>query len=107
MAHRTDGEVLEKTVSTQQAGHNRVLDTSEQRPHRPRKPKKEKLHIAMPAQLKDRLDQLAEATNADGPSDVIRAALVLYDLAFQEHSRGSDLLIRTKDGDVERLRIFL
>ena len=107
MHNKADGELLEKPSAQSHNSSEVEAKLPEQVPKKPRKPRKEKLHIAMPQQLKERLDELVELTDASGPSDVIRAALVLYDLAYQEHARGSDLLIRSESGDVARLRIFL
>jgi hypothetical protein len=46
-------------------------------------------------------------TDKNSLSEVFREALKFYALAYQEHKKGSDLLIRNDKGEIERLRMFM
>lgn len=66
-----------------------------------------RIHVSYPDSMKDRLEEIRDVTDKGSLSEVFRQALLFYALAYEEHKKGSDFLIRTKDGDLERLRMFL
>lgn len=66
-----------------------------------------RIHVSYPDSMRDRLEEIREETDKGSLSEVFRQALLFYALAYEEHKKGSDFLIRTKDGDLERLRMFL
>lgn len=66
-----------------------------------------RVHVSYPDSMKERLEQIKVETDKGSLSEVFRQALMFYALAFEEHKKGSDMLIRDKDGQIERLRMFL
>lgn len=66
-----------------------------------------RVHISYPDSMKTRLEEIKIETDKGSLSEVFRQALLFYSLAFEEHKKGSDFLIRNKDGELERLRMFL
>ena len=75
---------------------------------RPKKnPSTNRVHVSYPDSIHEHLSEIREVTNKNSISEVFREALKLYVLAHEEHKKGSDLLIRNKDGEVERLRLFM
>jgi len=66
-----------------------------------------RVHVSYPDTMKDRLEQIKTETDKGSLSEVFRQALIFYALAFDEHKKGSDLLIRDRDGQIERLRMFM
>ena len=68
-------------------------------------PSTNRVHVSYPDSLKDHLAEIREVTDKNSLSEVFREALNA--LAYQEHKKGSDLLIRNDKGEVERLRLFM
>jgi metal-responsive CopG/Arc/MetJ family transcriptional regulator len=66
-----------------------------------------RVHVSYPDSLKDNLSEIRETTGRNSLSEVFREALKFYTLAYQEHKKGSDFLIRNKNGEIERLRMFM
>lgn len=66
-----------------------------------------RVHVSYPDSLKDHLSEIKEVTDKASLSEVFREALKFYALAYQEHKKGSDILIRSEKGEVERLRLFM
>lgn len=66
-----------------------------------------RLHVSYPDSMKPRLEEIQRQTGQASLSEVFRQAILFYTLAFEEHEKGSDFLIRNRDGEVERLRMFL
>jgi len=66
-----------------------------------------RVHVSYPDSLKENLSEIREATDKNSLSEVFREALKFYALAYQEHKKGSDVLIRNNKGEVERLRMFM
>lgn len=66
-----------------------------------------RVHVSYPETIKDRLEEIKTETDKSSLSEVFRTALLFYTLAYEEHKKGSDFLIRSKDGQVERLRMFM
>lgn len=51
-------------------------------------------------------DILAE-TGISSASELFRQAAIFYTFAYDEHKKGSEILIRNKDGSIEKLRMFM
>lgn len=66
-----------------------------------------RVHVSYPDTMKDRLEEIQTETDKGSLSEVFRQALMFYALAYEEHKKGSDFLIRDKNGEIERLRMFL
>lgn len=66
-----------------------------------------RVHVSYPDTMKDRLEEIRSETDKGSLSEVFRQALMFYALAYEEHKRGSDFLIRSKSGELERIRMFL
>ena len=69
--------------------------------------KTNRVHISYPDSMKARLEEIKVETDKSSLSEVFRQALLFYALAFEEHKKGSDFLIRNKSGELERLRMFM
>lgn len=69
--------------------------------------KQNRLHVSFPENVKVKLEEIKSETEKQSISEVFRQALLFYTLAYEEHKKGSDFLIRNKDGEVERLRMFI
>jgi hypothetical protein len=54
----------------------------------------------------ERLNRLKEMVEAKTYTEVMKDALRLYEWIVQEESDGSDFLVRTKDGELEKVKIF-
>ena len=52
------------------------------------------------------LDELVEETGAASRAEVVRRALALYKDALDTQKDGGSVLLKTKHGDVERIRVF-
>ena len=60
------------------------------------------MNLTMPQGVKDQLEILRDETDAESLSEVIRKALALYDLVWDEKSKGSKMIFRSEDGKNER-----
>lgn len=60
--------------------------------------KKARLHLAMPLQTKELLDNLQERTGAASMTETIRRALALLDVVSKEQKNGGELFIHRSDG---------
>ncbi len=68
---------------------------------------KTRVQFDLSARAMDRLNELKEKTEATSYAEVVKNALKLYDGLIEEVERGSEFLIRDKDGKVIPFRIFL
>jgi hypothetical protein len=66
-----------------------------------------RVHIAFPDGMRKRLEEVKVEADMGSLSEVFRQAIKFYMLAYEEHKKGSDFLIRNKDGEIERLRMFM
>lgn len=55
----------------------------------------------------DRLNVLKEKTEASSYAEVVKNALKLYDGLIEETERGSQFLMRDKNGTISPFRMFL
>ena len=55
----------------------------------------------------DRLTNLKEKTESVSYAEVVKSALRLYDGLIEETERGSEFLVRDKDGNVTPFRMWL
>lgn len=88
-----------------------LLEQETKQPRKDRPMKKpagaNRIHVSYPDSMKDRLEEIRGETDKSSLSEVFRQAILFYALAYEEHKKGADFLIRSKDGDLERLRMFL
>ncbi len=68
--------------------------------------KKERLHVAVPLQTKQRVDRLQARIGASTRSATIRRALALLELVTAEQDKGGDVYIHAADGTQTRLRLL-
>ena len=54
----------------------------------------------------ERLNRLKDMVEAKTYTEVMKDALRLYEWIVQEESDGSDFLVKTKDGVLEKIKIF-
>lgn len=66
-----------------------------------------RVHISFPDGMKKRLENIKDDSELMSLSEVFREAFKFYALAYEEHKKGSEFLIRDKNGQLERLRMFL
>ena len=66
-----------------------------------------RVHVSYPNAMKERLEEIRVETDKGTLSEVFRQALLFYALAYEEHKKGNDFLIRNRNGEIERLRMFL
>lgn len=66
-----------------------------------------RIHVSYPDSVKARLEEIRIETDKSSLSEVFRQALLFYALAYEEHKKGADFLIRSKGGEIERLRMFM
>lgn len=66
-----------------------------------------RVHVSFPENMKEKLDEIKINTDQSSLSEVFRTALKFYTLAYEEHQKGSDFLIRDHKGELERLRMFM
>lgn len=59
---------------------------------------KSRLTIDLPEPVRQKLNSLRERTNADSLVEVIRRAILVYDLIAIESAKGGKLIIRAPDG---------
>lgn len=71
------------------------------------KPGMNRIHISYPNSMKKRLEEIKAENDKGSVSEVIREAIKFYILAYEEHKKGSDFLIRLENGEKERLRMFV
>ena len=70
-------------------------------------PSDNRVHITFPEGMRKRLEEMRSEAELSSVSEVFREAVKFYMLAYEEHKKGSDFLIRNKDGQLERLRMFM
>lgn len=63
------------------------------------KNEKVRLSLQLTVRARERLERLQELTDADSLSEVIRKALIAYDLLLDEQQKGSCIIVRNEDGD--------
>ena len=77
-------------------------------PGRPRNVVPEaRLHVTMPQSLKERLEEIQSETHAISISEVVKDALTLYAAALDVHMKGGCLQFKDKDGQAERVTLFI
>jgi|GEM_PF-2832561 hypothetical protein len=60
--------------------------------------KQERLHLTMPPNTKEAIDEIQTRIGAGSMTEVIRRALSLLDTVTKEEKQGKRLLLRDKDG---------
>lgn len=66
-----------------------------------------RVHVSFPEALRIRLEEIKDNEEIGSVSEVFRNAVKFYAMAYEEHKKGSSILIRHDDGSIERLRMFL
>lgn len=66
-----------------------------------------RVNITINAKTKGHLEEVRVDTDKSTLSDVFRQAIFYYTVLFQEHKKGNEILIRDKNGNVEKLRMFM
>ena len=61
--------------------------------------------MTMPPELKDRLEELRDRTNAESLSEVIRRSLAVYETIISEQNNKSKIVFRSEDGAEKELII--
>ena len=54
----------------------------------------------------ERLNRLKEMIEASSYTEVMKDALRLYEYVVQKDSEGSNFLLKSKNGDIESIKIF-
>ena len=67
---------------------------------------RKRLHLEVPAAVRDRVERLCASTGADGITDVIRRALAVYDaVVTAQNTNGCKIIVREADGTERELLI--
>ena len=67
--------------------------------------KKERLHLIMPPETREKIDDIQERIRATTMSEVIRRSLSLLDILTREQAKGSSIYVRGKDGREKEILI--
>ena len=59
---------------------------------------KTRLNLEITLAVRDRLERLREDTEADSLTEVIRRALAVYEMLWQNNAQGSQTILRQPDG---------
>jgi metal-responsive CopG/Arc/MetJ family transcriptional regulator len=70
---------------------------------KPRAVPKVRLNLDMSTDVRDRLDELRDRSNADSRSELLRRALAVYDLLVTNEIEGGVAIVRGSDGKESRL----
>lgn len=69
---------------------------------------KVRLNLTMSPQVKLKLDEIVERTQADSMSEVVRRSLAIYDFLLKENSNGFTIAILKSDtGKEKEVEFFL
>lgn len=66
-----------------------------------------RVNITINSELKGHIEEVKRNTGKSSISEVFRQAVFFYLVAFREHKKGGEILIRDKNGTVEKLRMFI
>ena len=64
-----------------------------------------RLHLAVSQQVKERLDRLLEASEAETTTEVIRNALRTYELLLETAAKGGRVILENRNKKAEVLRL--
>ena len=71
-----------------------------------KEPERVRLSLDVSKRVKDDLTKLANRTDAGSLTEVIRRALVLYDLVIEHQEDGGNVVFRHSDKTEESLRVL-
>lgn len=66
-----------------------------------------RVQLEMPPQAMERLQRLKERTEAASYAEVIRNAIRLLEALVDEHEKGSEFLVKRKDGETIAYKVFV
>lgn len=66
-----------------------------------------RVNITINAEIKENVDEVRRNTGKSTLSEVFRQALFFYIVAYKEHKKGGEILIRDSKGNTEKLRMFI
>ncbi len=64
-------------------------------------------HLSFSDNTMKKVEDILAETGISSASELFRQAAIFYTLAYDEHKKGSEILIRNKDGSIEKLRMFM
>lgn len=64
---------------------------------------KVRLSLVLTSRAKERLERLQEMTDADSMSEVVRRALIAYELLLQNQQDGGRAVLENGDGETDRV----
>lgn len=70
------------------------------------KSKRVRLNLFISKVVRDRLDGIMRATNAESLTEVIRKALALYEEYVSITGQGGILVVRMPNGDEEKIKVI-
>jgi len=68
---------------------------------------KTRVQLDLSPRALERLNELKEKTEAASYAEVVKNALKLYDGLIEEVERGSEFMLKDKDGNIVPFRMFL
>jgi Arc/MetJ-type ribon-helix-helix transcriptional regulator len=66
-----------------------------------------RVQLEMPPQAMERLQRLKDRSEAASYAEVIRNALRVFEALIDEHEKGSEFLLKRKDGEAIAYKIFV
>ncbi|WP_145211953.1 ribbon-helix-helix protein, CopG family [Gimesia alba] len=69
-------------------------------------PNKVRINLELPKAVKDRVERLRKASEAESMSEVIRFSIAVYELLWSAQKDGSDIVIRNPDGTESELHLL-
>jgi Arc/MetJ-type ribon-helix-helix transcriptional regulator len=64
------------------------------------------MNLDVPDEVKQKLEDLKNTTQADSMSEVVRRALTVYDFLWNEKSNGTVTILRSHDGTERELLLL-
>lgn len=69
-------------------------------------PDKVRINLELPGKLKERIDHVKELSEAESVSEVLRWSLAVYEYLWLEKGKGSEIVIRKKNGKEKELELL-
>lgn len=69
-------------------------------------PDKVRLSLELPEKLRKRIDDVKDLSEAESISEVLRWSLAVYEYLWLEKGKGSEIVIRKKNGKEKELELL-
>ena len=75
-------------------------------PRQTSKPGRVRLNLDLTQQVKSRIENLRDSTEAESLSEVIRRALASYEMLCEAHASGKKIIVRGEDGEESQVLLL-